>query len=91
MKIEACDSNAITYVLCVSQKSFAYRGVSLWNSLDLDTKMAPTINAFKFKLKENNPLYILRCIVHIYIYTSLIWSYSALFILNFVEYHFLIL
>ena len=34
------------------QKSFAYRGASLWNSLDLDTKMAPTINAFKFKLKE---------------------------------------
>ena len=34
------------------QKSFAYRGPSLWNSLDLDTKMAPSINAFKSKLKE---------------------------------------
>ena len=34
------------------QKSFAYRGASLWNSLDLDTKMAPSINAFKSKLKE---------------------------------------
>ena len=34
------------------QKSFAYRGASLWSSLDLDTKMAPSINAFKFKLKE---------------------------------------
>ena len=33
------------------QKSFAYRGASLWNSLDLDTKMAPTINAFKFNFK----------------------------------------
>ena len=34
------------------QKSSAYRGASLWNSLDLDTKMAPSINAFRFKLKE---------------------------------------
>ena len=34
------------------QKSFAYRGASLWNSLDLETKMAPSINAFKSKLKE---------------------------------------
>ena len=35
------------------QKSFAYRGASLWNSLDLDTKIAPqSINAFKSKLKE---------------------------------------
>ena len=33
------------------QKSFAYRGASLWNSLDLETKMAPSINAFKSKLK----------------------------------------
>ena len=35
-----------------SQKSCAYRGASLSNSLDLDTKMAPSINAFKSKLKE---------------------------------------
>ena len=34
------------------QKSFAYRGASLWNSLDLETKMALSINAFKSKLKE---------------------------------------
>ncbi len=34
------------------QKSFAYRGASLWNSLDLDTKMAPSINAFKSKINE---------------------------------------
>ena len=34
------------------QKSFAYRGASLWNSLDLNSKMAPSINAFKSKLKE---------------------------------------
>ena len=34
------------------QKSFAYRGASLWNSLDLYTKMAPSMNAFKSKLKE---------------------------------------
>ena len=34
------------------QKSFAYRGASLWNSLDLDTKMAPSNNAFRSKLKE---------------------------------------
>ena len=34
------------------QKSFAYRGASLWNSLDLERKMAPSINAFKSKLKE---------------------------------------
>ena len=34
------------------QKSSAYRGASLWNSLDLDTKMAPSINAFRLKLKE---------------------------------------
>ena len=34
------------------QKSFVYRGASLWNSLYLDTKMAPSINAFKSKLKE---------------------------------------
>ena len=33
------------------QRSFAYRGASLWNSLDLETKMAPSINAFKSKLK----------------------------------------
>ena len=35
------------------QKFFAYRGASLWNSLDLDTNMAPSINSFKSKLKEN--------------------------------------
>ena len=34
------------------QKSFAYRGASLWNSLDFDIKMAPSINAFRSKLKE---------------------------------------
>ena len=34
------------------QKSFACRLASLWNSLDLNTKMAPSINAFKSKLKE---------------------------------------
>ena len=34
------------------QKSFAYRGASLWNSLDFETKMAPSITAFKSKLKE---------------------------------------
>ena len=34
------------------QKSFAYRWASLWNSLDLDTKMASSINVFKSKLKE---------------------------------------
>ena len=34
------------------QKSFAYRGASLWHSLDLDTKMAPSINVFRSKLKE---------------------------------------
>ena len=34
------------------QKSFVYRGASLWNSLDFDTKMASSINAFKSKLKE---------------------------------------
>ena len=34
------------------QKSFAYRGASPWNSLDLETRMAPSINAFKSKLKE---------------------------------------
>ena len=34
------------------QRSFAYRGASLWNSLDLETKVAPSINAFKSKLKE---------------------------------------
>ena len=34
------------------QKSFAYRGASLLNSLDLETKMAPSMNAFKSKLKE---------------------------------------
>ena len=32
------------------QKSFAYRGANLWNSRDLDTEMAPSINAFKSKL-----------------------------------------
>ena len=35
-----------------SQKFFAYRGASPWNSLDFDTKMAPSINAFRSKLKE---------------------------------------
>ena len=34
------------------QKSFAYRGASLWNGLDLETKVAPSTNAFKSKLKE---------------------------------------
>ena len=34
------------------EKSFAYRGASLWNSLDLDTNMAPSINAIKSKFKE---------------------------------------
>ena len=34
------------------QKSFAYRGAGLWNSLDLETKMASLINAFRSKLKE---------------------------------------
>ena len=40
------------------QNSFAYRGASLWNSLDLETKMAPSINAFKSKLKENNLIHL---------------------------------
>ena len=41
------------------QKSFVYGGASIWNSLDLDSEMAPSINAFKSKLMENNPfLYI---------------------------------
>ena len=31
---------------CNGLKSFAYRGASPWNSLDFDTKMAPSINAF---------------------------------------------
>ena len=35
------------------KKSFAYRGASLCNSLDLDTKMPPSINAFKSKLRKN--------------------------------------
>ena len=34
------------------QKSFACRGASLLNRLDLETKMAPSIDAFKSKLKE---------------------------------------
>ena len=33
------------------QKSFSYRGVSLWNSLDLDKKEAPSVNAYKSKFK----------------------------------------
>ena len=33
------------------QKSFSYRGASLWNSLDLDKKEAPSINAFRSKFK----------------------------------------
>ena len=40
------------------QKSFAYRWASLWNNLDLDTKMAPSINAFKSLLKDEIILYI---------------------------------
>ena len=53
------------------QKSFAYRGASRWNSLDLDTKMAPSINAFKSKskLKEKQTFYIWRCIaINLYIF-----------------------
>ena len=34
------------------QKPFAYRWASLWNTIDSDKKMAPSINAFKSKLKE---------------------------------------
>ena len=36
------------------QKSFAYRGASLWHSLNFYTKMAPAISPFKSKVKENN-------------------------------------
>lgn len=36
------------------QKSFAYRGACTWNSFESNTKMAPLINAFRFKLKINN-------------------------------------
>ena len=32
-------------------KSFSYQGASLWNSLDLDKKEAPSINAFRSKFK----------------------------------------
>ena len=38
------------------QKSFTYCGASTWNSIDSDTKMAPSINAFRSKLKENKHL-----------------------------------
>lgn len=35
------------------QKSFAYRGASLWTSLDLDIKVSLSTNVFKSKLKKN--------------------------------------
>ena len=35
------------------QKSFEIRGASLWDKPALDAKMASSINAFKYKLKEN--------------------------------------
>ena len=35
-----------------SQKSFAYHVASLWNRLDFENKMTPSINAFRSKLKE---------------------------------------
>ena len=33
------------------QKSFSYRGASLWSSLDLDKKEDSSINAFRSKFK----------------------------------------
>ena len=34
------------------QKSFAYRGATVWNSLDHQIKLSPSLSNFKFKLKE---------------------------------------
>ena len=34
------------------QKSFAYRGATVWNSLDHRIKLSPSLSNFKFKLKE---------------------------------------
>ena len=40
-------------------KSFAYRGASLWNSLDLDTKWLPQIMPSGPNSRKNHPfLYI---------------------------------
>ena len=34
------------------QRSFSYRGVTVWNQLSLEIKTAPTLAAFKTKLKS---------------------------------------
>ena len=34
------------------QKSFAYRGATVWNSLDHQIKLSPSLSNFKLKLKE---------------------------------------
>ena len=33
------------------QKSFAFRGAKVWNKLDSEVKIAPSIQSFKTKLK----------------------------------------
>ena len=35
------------------QKSFAYRGAKVWNELDLESKLAPSIHCCKARLKTN--------------------------------------
>ena len=34
------------------QRSFSYRGVTVWNQLSLEIKTAPSLAAFKTKLKS---------------------------------------
>ena len=36
------------------QKSFAFRGANVWNKLDSEMKLAPSIQSFKSKLKASN-------------------------------------
>ena len=40
------------YFNTYGQKSFAYRGATVWNSLDHQIKLSPSLSNFKFKLKE---------------------------------------